>query len=280
MIFNKVLYADVTVFNLLIAIIIFLGALLTAKLVALYMNRFLKDKLAKEHLDILSKVAYYSIIVVALLWTLPNVGVKLSGLLVAGGIVGLAVGFASQSIIGNLVSGLFLFIERPVKIGDGVNIDGAVGIVEDIRIISTTLRQYDGLYLRVPNQKVFTATITNLAAHLARRFEYVIGIRYSDDAEAAIRIIKSQIDAHPMALVNPAPLVFVDNLGDSAVNIIVRIWAPTSEWFDVKTELLWKIKKSLEENGIEIPFPQRVIWKGDAAQSTEIDPPNPCAETI
>lgn len=269
MILNKVLYANVTVFNLLIAIIIFFVGLLTAKVVALYMRRFLKDKIAKAQLDILSKVVYYSIIVVAVLWVLPSIGVRLSGLLVAGGIVGLAVGFASQSIIGNLISGLFLFIERPIKIGDGVNIDGAVGIVEDIRILSTSLRQYDGLYLRIPNQKVFTATITNLAAHLARRFEYVVGIRYSDDAEAAIKIIKNLINEHPLALVNPEPVVFVDNLGDSAVNIIARMWAPTSDWFSVKTKLLWKIKKTLEENGIEIPFPQRVVWMADASQNKE-----------
>ena len=80
---------------------------------------------------------------------LPTVGVKLSGLLVAGGIVGLAIGFASQSVIGNLISGIFLLIERPMKIGQGVNIDGSVGIVEDIRILSTTLRMYDGLYVRM-----------------------------------------------------------------------------------------------------------------------------------
>jgi small-conductance mechanosensitive channel len=191
---------------------------------------------------------------------LPLLGVKLSGLLVAGGIAGLAIGFASQSVIGNLISGLFLMIERPIAIGNVVNIDGTVGIVEDIRIISTTLRTFDGPFMRVPNQKIFTANITNYAQNVARRFEYVIGIRYSDDADKAIEVIKKLIEEHPLILINPAPMVFVDNLGDNSVNIIVRIWAPATEWFGVKTELLWKIKQALEKEGIEIPFPQRVVW--------------------
>lgn len=269
MILNKVVYANVTVFNLIVALSIVLVSILIAKGLSIYLRRFLKDRIAREHADLINKIAYYSVVVIAVLSILPNIGVKPSGLLVAGGIVGLAVGFASQSIIGNLISGLFLFIERPVKIGNGVSIDGTVGIVEDIRIMSTTIRKYDGLYVRVPNQKVFTANITNFEAHVARRVDYVVGIRYSDDADKAIQIIKDIINVHPLTLVNPGPMAFVDNLGDNAVNIFVRGWAPTTEWFGVKTELLWKIKQALEKEGIEIAFPQRVVWFANELRKEE-----------
>lgn len=269
MFLNKVVYANVTVFNLLVAMLIIFVSIIIARFVSIYLRRFLKDRIAKEHADLINKVVYYSIIVIAVLSVLPNIGVKPSGLLVAGGIAGLAIGFASQSIIGNLISGLFLFIERPIKIGNGVNIDGTVGIVEDIKIMSTTLRQYDGLFVRVPNQKVFTSNITNFVAHVARRVDYVVGIRYSDDADKAIQIIKELLRAHPLTLINPEPMAFVDNLGDNAVNIFVRVWAPTNEWFGVKTELLWKIKKALEREGIEIAFPQRVVWFGDKQEAVD-----------
>jgi small-conductance mechanosensitive channel len=260
MILKKVLYGEVTVFDLIVAVGILLIAMSAAKALSIYLRRFFKEKLSKEHLEVISKLVYYAIIVTAVIVILPTIGVKLSGLLVAGGIAGLAIGFASQSIIGNLISGIFLIIERPIKIGNSVNIEGTAGIVEDIRIMSTTLRDFDGLFVRIPNQKVFTSNITNFVANVARRFEYVVGIRYSDDADKALKVIRGLIEAHPFALKNPEPQVFVDNLGDSAVNIIVRIWAPTSEWFGLKTELLWKIKKALENEGIEIPFPQRMVW--------------------
>ena len=88
----------------------------------------------------------------------------------------------------------------------------------------------------------------------------MVGIRYSDNADKAIEIIKNLIKQHPLTLKNPAPMVFVDSLGDNSVNIIIRIWAPATEWFGVKAELLWKIKQALEKESIEIPFPQRVVW--------------------
>jgi small-conductance mechanosensitive channel len=260
MIINKIIYADVTVLNLIIALLIILISIIVAKVLSVYLRRSLKDRITREQADLIIKVVYYGIIVVAVLAILPNIGVKPSGLLVAGGMAGIAIGFASQSIVGNLISGLFLFVERPIKIGNGVNIEGTVGIVEDIRIMSTTIRQYDGLYVRVPNQKVFTSNITNFVAHVARRVDYMVGIRYSDDADHAIQIIKDLINEHPITLVNPEPVVYVDNLGDNAVNISIRLWAPTSEWWNVKTELLWKIKQALEKEGIEIAFPQRVVW--------------------
>jgi len=110
---------------------------------------------------------------------------------------------------------------------------------------------------------------------VARRFEYVIGIRYSDNADKALEVIKNVIEEHPFALKNPAPQVFVDNLGDSSANIVVRIWGPTQEWYGVKMELLWKIKKALEREGIEIPFPQRVVWFANELKGSQMKSPEP-----
>lgn len=271
---TKILYAQVTLLDVITSVVIICVALMVAKGISLYLRRVLKERLKKDQLDIILKVVYYTIVVVAVIAVLPSLGVKLSGLLVAGGIVGIAIGFASQSVIGNLISGVFLMIERPLRIGNAVNIDGTLGIVEDIHILSTTLRTFDGLFVRVPNQKAFTANITNFAANVARRVEYVVGIRYSDDAEKAIEIIKNLIKNYPLALMNPEPKVFVGNLGESSVDISVRFWAPTTEWLSVKNKLLWKIKKAIEAEGIEIPFPQRVVWFAKENGSMETRQPD------
>ncbi|MDO9517909.1 MAG: mechanosensitive ion channel family protein [Methanosarcinaceae archaeon] len=247
--------------KVLLSIATIIIAVVIGKVISIRLRRSLKEKINKGHLDIIIKIVQYSFIIfVLLIFVLPILGVQPSSLLVAGSIAGLVIGFASQSIVSNLISGLFLMIERPIKVGDNVNINGILGIVEDISIISTIIRNYDGLYIRIPNEAVFTNTITNYVANVARRFEYVVGIRYSDDADKAIGIIKELIEAHPFALKSPVPQAFVDNLGDNSVNIIVRIWSPSTEWYGVKMELLWEIKKILGENGIEIAFPQRVMW--------------------
>jgi small-conductance mechanosensitive channel len=261
--FDFVLYqtsqGPVTFGDLLKFVLILSFSVLLSRVLTIYLRRSLKDRVSKDVGEPVLKLLYYSSLIVVFISTLPLIGLDPSGLLLAGGVAGIVIGFASQNIVGNLVAGCFLMFERPIKIGDQVEISGTAGYVTDIRIISTLIRTYDGLLVRLPNQQVFTTNITNIVGHPVRRFQYTIGIRYSDDANAAIWLIKDLIDKEPFALLSPAPSVFVTDLGESSVKIIVRIWAPVNEWFGIKTRLLWNIKKNLEENGIEIPFPQRVL---------------------
>jgi small-conductance mechanosensitive channel len=259
-----VVYGKVTWLNLISAVLIFLAALIVAKVLTTQLRRSMKEKMSRENLELVTKIINYGILIIAFLWIMPTIGIEPSGLMVAGGIVALAVGFASQSIIGNLISGLFLIGERPVKIGDFVDISGNLGVVEDIRIISTKIRTLDGNFIRIPNETVFTSSITNFTNTPVRRFEYTIGISYADDADLAINLIKKIIEDHPLALVSPAPHVYVDGLGDNSVDIVVRIWSPSTEWWGVRMELLWKFKQALDTAGIEIPFPQRTIWMGES----------------
>lgn len=253
------LNGTVTLGSVLKFILILSFSILLAKILSLYLRRSLKDRVSKDMAETIIKVFYYGMLTIVFLSNVSLIGIDPSAFLVAGGVTGIILGFASQNIVGNLVSGFFLMVERPIKIGDQVQINDVSGYVTDIRIISTHIRTFEGLLVRIPNQQVFTTNITNIVGHPVRRFEYTIRIRYSDDANAAIWLIKDIIDKEPFALLNPSPSVFVSDLGESSVNISVRIWAPVNEWFGIKTRILWNIKQALEENGIEIPLPQRII---------------------
>ena len=244
----------VTLGSVLKFILILSFSTLIAKILSLYLRRSLKDRVSKDMCETIIKIFYYGMLTIVFLSNLSLIGINPSALLVAGGVTGIILGFASQNIVGNLISGFFLMVERPIKIGDQVEISGISGYVTDIRIISTIIRTYDGLLVRLPNQQVFTTNITNIVGHPVRRFEYTIRIRYSDDADTAIFLIKE-----PFALLNPPPSIFVSDFGDSSVNLTVRIWAPVSEWFGIKTRVLWNIKKTLEDYGIEVPLPQRIV---------------------
>ncbi len=248
------------IFPFIFAIGMIILSIIIAKGVSVFLRRSLRDKFDKDRLGILLKVSYYGIIILAIVLALPVLGINTSGLLVAGGVTGIVIGFASQSIVGNLMSGIFIMAERPIKIGSQVEIDNVTGFVEDIGIMSTILRNYEGLYIRIPNEKVFTNNITNISANIARRIEYTIGIRYTDDADKAVKIIADLIEDHPFVLKKPTPDIYVDALEESSVNIVIKAWAPVAQWYATKRELLWKIKTNLEKEGIQIPFPQRVIW--------------------
>ena len=257
---NTVIYGETTAGEIILSAVIMMLAVGLAKSITVYLRRAIGDRIEKNYRELILKLIYYLVVFIGFLTILPILGLSPSGLLVAGGITGIVIGFASQSVISNLISGIFILWEKPIRIGDQVQIGGISGFVEDINVMSTIIRTYDGLFVRIPNQTLFTGNITNYTGNVVRRFEYRIGVRYSDDLEEAVRIIKRVIDEEPFALKNPAPAVFVDEFGDNAVIISVRIWSPVQVWYDVKMRLLEKIKMELERNGIEIPFPQRVVW--------------------
>lgn len=263
-ILNFILYSTskgpVTLGNLLEFISILSFSIIISRIIILYLRRYFKNKVSKDVGETTIKFLYYGSLLIVFITVLPLIGLDPSGLLLAGGITGIVLGFASQNIVGNLISGVFLMIEKPIKIGDQVEINKISGYVTDIRIISTFIRTFDGLLIRIPNQQVFTTNITNTVSYPVRRFDFTIKIRYSDDADAAIWFIQDLIDKEPFALSSPPPSVYVNELGENSVNLVVRIWAPISEWYVLKTRFLWAIKKVLEENNIEVPFPQREIY--------------------
>ncbi len=231
-------------------------SLLVRKIIYRVSVRFMPEDIS----SIFAKLVYYVLVAIVVITAFGTLGIDLTGFVIAGGILGIILGFALQSVTSNFISGLFLFWERPLKIGDLVDIDGIVGRVVDISIMSTKIMGLDGVPIRIPNEKVFQSVIKNPAKSVARRIDFIVGISYRSDAEKAYRVIKEVIEKHPFVLVNPPPDIFVEELGDSSVNIRVRVWAPTSEWYNVKKELLWNIKKALDKAGIEIPYPQHDLW--------------------
>lgn len=256
---DTVVYGSVTVLDLIIFFVSVIVVLIIAKVVTLYLKRSLSDRIDRDELDKLTKVIQIAIIGIGIWLALPSFDIDVSQLLVIGGTAGLIIAFASQKIVSNLGSGAFLLVERPVKIGDNISVGSTQGTVHQIRVLSTIIKTFEGVYVRIPNETIFNSEITNFVASPARRFEYRVSIAYRADAAAAIAAISELLANHPFVLKNPAPSVYVDSLADSGVEIVVRIWAPSKVWWSVRTEMLERIKQLLDGMGIEIPFPQRVI---------------------
>ena len=256
---DTVVYGSVTVLDLVIFFFSVIVVLIIAKVVTLYLKRSLSDRIDRDELDKLTKVIQIAIIGIGIWLALPSFDIDVSRLLVIGGTAGLIIAFASQKIVSNLGSGAFLLVERPVKIGDNISVGSTEGTVHQIRVLSTIIKTFEGVYVRIPNETIFNSEITNFVASPARRFEYRVSIAYDADSRAAIRAISELLANHPFVLKNPAPSVYVDSLADSGVDIVVRIWAPSKVWWSVRTEMLEQIKQLLDGMGIEIPFPQRVI---------------------
>jgi len=268
-ILSTLVFGEVTVIDLMIFAVITSISVLIAYIAGFYLKKGLSDNLRKDETIKIVRLVQILLILAGIFISLPSFHVDFGELLVIGGTAGIIIGFASQRLVTNVGSGAFLMLERPMRIGDSVKIGDTSGTVDDIRVLSTTIKTYEGIYVRIPNETVFTSEITNYDANVARRFEYRIPIRYSDDADHAIYIIGNLLAGHPFVLKNPQPSVYVDELGDNGIIIMVRVWAPSSEWWSVRTEMLSKIKSALEKEGIEIPVPQRVVWFAEKTGTKE-----------
>lgn len=252
-------YDNITYYHLVFFAVVIIAAFTIAKIVSVYLKKILSDRVEKSELDTLLKIIQVGIILIGVYIGLPRFEFDLADAVLIGGTLTIVIGFATQKVGSNFVSGLFLLLERPIKPGDNVRIGTVAGIVQEIHVLSTIVRDYEGIYVRIPNEKVFTSDITNFVTNVARRFEYSVGISYSDDAGLAMGVIDRLLEQHPFILKHPGPSVFLDELADSSVVISVYIWCPSEVWWSVRTEMLWEIKKAIEAEGITIPFPQRVV---------------------
>ena len=177
----------------------------------------------------------------------------------------LAIGFAMQDVLKNFVAGVFIFTEKPFKIGDWIEWDGNTGVVEDISLRITRVRTFDNELLTVPNSQLTDNVVKNPVDAGKLRLKFVFGIGYDDDVEAATEIILEEARAHDGIMDDPEPSVRLTELGDSSVGLQSRIWIENPSRADfVKTrgEYVRRVKQRFDEEGIDIPYPHRTLTGG------------------
>jgi small-conductance mechanosensitive channel len=246
----------VNALEILSAAAIIVVGVLFAYFVRALMRRSLAPRMPPHAYKPLENLVFYSLLATAGVLALYPLGLNLSSLIVAGGLTGIVVGFAAQSALGNLISGLFLLVEQPLRVGDPVSVAGVSGVVANISFLSTTIRTWDGTLVRIPNNTVFNEQVVNYYRTRARRVEFTIGIHYDSSIEKAVEAIRRLMEDHPYCLVNPQPEVFVEEYADSSINLRVRCWAPPQVWFATKVDLITRLKSVLDEAGVAIPYPQ------------------------
>ncbi|AFS80985.1 MscS mechanosensitive ion channel [Candidatus Nitrosopumilus koreensis AR1] len=259
------LIGGLTILSLFVGGIIMAVGFIVARTIRLLFNKYYASSLTQDSAKNIGKLIYYGIIILSFLIFTSSTGLDLSGLLVAGGIFAVVIGFATQSVVSNLISGIFLLMEKPAKQGDTIELPdmGISGTLVDISTFSSRVRKFDGTLMRIPNEKFFTSNIRTLTSSLVRRAEVTVGIAYSEKIEHAIREIENEIrDFMPFVLQVPKPEFRIEALADSSVNITILVWHPREDWSEVQPILLKHAKLALDKAGIEIPFPQRVIWQG------------------
>jgi small conductance mechanosensitive channel len=221
--------------------------------------------------NFVSKMAYWLILGVGIIIALSLFGINMTPLLAVFGGASFVVGFAMQSTLGNLASGLLLMITKPFDVGDVVDAAGVSGTVRNVSIVSTTIVTFDNQVIVVPNTMVWESVITNVNASDIRRVDLTFGIGYGDDIDLAKKTLKEVLEGHPLVLDDPEPLIRMHELADSSVNLICRPWSKSDDYWTVYWDVLQQAKERFDAAGISIPFPQRdvhLIPSDDKAPST------------
>jgi small conductance mechanosensitive channel len=244
-----------------IAIAIFI----VGKFIARMISNLIRKGMTKAGTDALlvgfiSNIAYGILLVAVVLAAIDSLGVNVTSLMAIVGAAGLAVGLAMKDSLANFAAGVMIIIFRPFKIGDYINAGGAAGSVDEIGLFATMMHTPDNQRIIVPNSAIINGNITNVSALPTRRIDMVFGISYDDNIGKARDIMTAVIAADERILTDPAPVIVVGELGDSSININVRPWVNSADYWAVRWDLLETIKIKFDESGISIPYPQQDVY--------------------
>ena len=218
------------------------------------------SKIDATLISFFSSATKYVIMAFVGIAVLNQFGVQTASLIAILGAAGLAIGLALQGTLSNVAAGVMLLIFRPFRVGDYVETAGHGGTIRELNLFFTLMNTPDNILISIPNAKIWGDSIRNFNANKTRRVDFVFGVSYSSDLDKAKSSIMDVISSDERTHTDPEPLVEVMDLGESSVNLVVRVWVNTPDYWAVKFSLNKAVKERLDKEGIEIPFPTRTIY--------------------
>lgn len=248
---------------LLIPTLLIIGVMITKRVVKLITNRLTNKKTDPNIIHLLQRILYVVAIVIITITTLDLINVPLTAFAFLSGAIAIGFGFGAQNIINNFISGWILLWERPIRIGDFLEVENAKGVVEEINTRSTRIRRIDGVHLLIPNSKLLENTVVNwtLVDRLVRT-SVIIGVAYGSPAKKVASLIMQATEEEVAALKDPKPVVIFEDFGDNSLVFEVMYWVNSNVEGGLRvtsSNIRFRIDELFEENNIVIAFPQRDV---------------------
>jgi small-conductance mechanosensitive channel len=258
---TEIPFVGITIFNIIAAIIVIIVGYFVAIYISKYVRKtIIKAKLTKILAEFTSRVVRILIIIFSIAMAIGFLGIDVGAALLSLSVVsGFVLGFAFQDTLGNLAAGFMIAITRPFKVNDYVDIADKSGIINNVGASITTMTTIDNKRVIIPNAKIWGNPIVNYTALHQRMIDMQVGISYTDNIGNAIKVAMDVLKNNKKVLKDPTPTVAVSELGDSSVNLLIRPWVNTSDYWTVKWELTQHIKEAFDKEKISIPFPQRDV---------------------
>lgn len=232
---------------------------------------FLRSRSSRHVTAMFRRVAFYAVFVIFIIAALREAGFAPDVLLGAAGILTVAIGFASQTSASNMISGLFLLVEKPFEIGNFIEVDGTMGEVVGIDMLSVKLRTADNLYVRIPNETLIKTRVTNRSRFPIRRLDLTIGIAYRENVKRVEALLLELARSNSHCLEEPAPFVLMTAFGPSSVDLQFSYWVPATKVLEGRSEMMETIKMAFDRENIEIPFPHTSVYAGSQSAPFQIE---------
>jgi small-conductance mechanosensitive channel len=251
-------------------------------------KKFFTKKYAPHYGMLAGKVVLYTGVVMLIITIMSQLGISLAPLLGAAGIVGIALGFASQTSVSNIISGLFLIAEQPFKVDDIITVNNTTGIVMSIDVLSVKLRTFDNQFVRLPNETLIKSEVINVTRFPIRRLSAKVSVAYKEDIGQVREILMEVAEKNQYALAEPEPLIVFEAFGASSIDLSFKVWSLSEEHILLRNTIQEEIKQTFDSKDIEIPFPHVSLYTGSATSpipiqmvgSTEQENPEDEGETL
>lgn len=228
--------------------------------------RLAGPRLGSQGVMVLKKLIRYLGFAFVCILALNQVGLNLGAILGAAGVAGIAIGFAAQTSLSNIISGFFLIGERPFELGDIIEVDGISGTVDSIGLLSLTLRTFDNRSVRIPNETLVKTKVINVTRHPIRRFNLDIGVAYDENIGHVLNVLRDVAEGNIQCLDEPEPLIVFTGFGDSSLNFLLGAWCLQEDYGTLRNSLPRELKERFDAEDIEIPFPHLTLAAGKAVE--------------
>ena len=246
--------------RLVLAIItLFVGLKLIKWIVGLTRKGFEKREVEPTISNFLSNIIKFTLNIVLLISVIGMIGVETASFVAILAAMGFAIGMSLQGSLSNFAGGVLIVLFKPLKKGEFIEAQGVSGTVIDINIFTTTLKTPDNKRITIPNGPLANGNITNFSREDKRRVDMVVGIGYDDDFKKAKKVLSKIISKQKLTLDEPKPLIRVSNLGDNSVDLNVRFWVNTKDYWETYYDITENIKETFDKKGISFPYPQRDV---------------------
>lgn len=231
-----------------------------------WLRKVCGKKLSPQQSMIVSKVFLYTTITIIVISVIHELGFSLTPLLGAAGIVGIAVGFASQTSVSNIISGFFLIAEKPFQVGDVIQVGSTTGAVLSVDFLSIKLRTFDNQFVRIPNETLIKSEITNKTRFPIRRADVKVSVAYKEDLDRVKELLQKIAYSNPLCLQEPEPLIMFLGFNSSSIDLQFSVWSERSDFLNLKNSIHEQVKAMFDAEGIEIPFPHVSIYSGKVSE--------------